>query len=153
MPSKRAVPPVKPSTRKQSKQQQPAWNAPPWPEVLQEARRRFRIKPLRPGQREVLEAVFAGRSVLGILPTGGGKSLTYQVPALFLPRPVVVVSPLIALMEDQEQKAEAARIVVEKLDSTITHKESEAAHAEIAEGVAQLMYVPRSGWRIRSSWR
>ncbi len=82
-----------------------------------EARERFGIQRFRPGQREVLEAVFAGRSTLAILPTGGGKSLTYQLPALFLPRPVVVVSPLIALMQDQEQKAEAAEIAVEKVDS------------------------------------
>ncbi|GAC1417722.1 MAG: RecQ family ATP-dependent DNA helicase [Acidobacteriaceae bacterium] len=114
---------------------------PPWSEILIEARRRFGIKRLRPGQKEVLESVFAGRSTLAILPTGAGKSLTYQLPALFLPRPVVVVSPLIALMQDQEQKAEAADIAVEKLDSTITQKESETAHAEIAKGIAQLIYV------------
>ena len=108
---------------------------------MKEARERFGIQRLRPGQREVLEAVFAGRDVLAIMPTGGGKSLTYQLPALFLPRPVVVVSPLIALMQDQEQKAEAADIAVEKVDSTITQTEAAEAKQDIRRGTAQLIYV------------
>ena len=77
----------------------------PWPALLREARSRFGIQRFRPGQREVLEAVFTGRDALGLIPTGAGKSLTYQLPALFLPRPVLVVCPLIALMQDQQEKA------------------------------------------------
>ena len=69
---------------------------PDWKKVVLAARKRFGIKGFRPGQKEILEAVFAGRDVLGLMPTGGGKSLTYQLPALFLEHPVVVVSPLIA---------------------------------------------------------
>jgi ATP-dependent DNA helicase RecQ len=118
-----------------------AKRVPPWPELLKEARERFGIKRFRPGQREVLESVFAGTDTLAILPTGAGKSLTYQLPALFLPRPVVVVSPLIALMQDQEQKAEAAEIAVEKVDSTITQTQAAEAKSEIREGTAQLIYV------------
>ena len=140
MPSQKTPTRTRP-TRKQVTSKPTGRKTPPWPEILQEARRRFGITRLRPGQREVLEAVFAGRSALAILPTGAGKSLTYQLPALFLPRPVLVVSPLVALMQDQEQKAEAADIAVEKLDSTITQLESNTAHAEIAEGTAQLIYV------------
>ncbi|HVG26960.1 MAG TPA: RecQ family ATP-dependent DNA helicase, partial [Acidobacteriaceae bacterium] len=113
----------------------------PWPEILREARRRFGIRGLRPGQREILDAVFAGRDVLGILPTGAGKSLTYQLPALFLGRPVVVVSPLIALMQDQQEKAAGASIAVEKIDSTLTSTQAEAATEDIAEGIPQLIYV------------
>ena len=109
--------------------------------VLQEAQRRFGIRRFRPGQREVLEAVFAGRDTLAIMPTGAGKSLTYQLPALFLPRPVVVVSPLIALMQDQQEKAANADIQVEKLDSTQTEKQKQTAQAEIDKGIAQLIYV------------
>ena len=112
-----------------------------WTKALHEARRRFGIKAFRSGQREVLEAVFAGRSTLAIMPTGSGKSLTYQLPALFLPKPVVVVSPLIALMQDQQEKAKAAEIVVEKLDSTLTHREVITAAEEIDRGEAQLIYV------------
>ena len=57
------------------------------------ARERFGIEELRPGQRAILEEVIRGRDVLAILPTGGGKSLTYQLPALALPGATVVVSP------------------------------------------------------------
>ena len=112
-----------------------------WGRVLGTARERFGIERLRPGQREVMEAIFAGRDVLALMPTGSGKSLCYQLPALFLPKPVVVVSPLIALMEDQKQKAEEAEIAVEKLDSTLNAEEKAEAEAHIAEGSAQLLYV------------
>ncbi|HEY2733462.1 MAG TPA: DEAD/DEAH box helicase, partial [Polyangiales bacterium] len=67
-----------------------------WPAVLRQARNRFGIHGWRPGQRELLEAVLQGKDAIGVLPTGAGKSLTYQLPALLLSAPVVVVSPLIA---------------------------------------------------------
>ena len=110
-------------------------------EVLTQARTHFGIKRFRPGQREVIESVFAGRDTLALMPTGAGKSLTYQLPALFLPRPVVVVSPLISLMQDQQLKAEDAEIVVEKLDSTLTGEQAEHAAADIREHKAQLIYA------------
>lgn len=113
----------------------------PWPRILHEARRRFGIRGFRPGQRELLEAVFGGRSALGIMPTGAGKSLTYQLPALFLPKPIVVVSPLIALMQDQQAKAEHAEIVVEKIDSTLRAKDAREIAELIDEGIPQLIYV------------
>ena len=112
-----------------------------WAEILKTAQERFGIKRFRLGQGEVLAEIFAGRSVLGLMPTGSGKSLTYQLPALFLPRPVVVVSPLIALMQDQEERAEQAEIVVEKMDSTMTKREAREAEEEIDKGLAQLIYV------------
>ena len=113
----------------------------PWAEIEREARKRFGIKRFRSGQREVLEEVFRGRSVMGLMPTGSGKSLTYQMPAVFLPKPVVVVSPLIALMQDQQERAEDAHMVVEKMDSTMTAKEARTAEEEIDTGKAQLIYV------------
>ncbi len=112
-----------------------------WKSILKEARTRFGIKGFRAGQREVLEGVFAGKSVLAIMPTGAGKSLTYQLPALFLPKPVVVVSPLIALMQDQQEKAEQAHIAVDKIDSTLTCVEAEAAADHIERSSSQLIYV------------
>src|SRR3954470_1232435 len=78
-----------------------------WADLYAEAER-FGVSRFRPGQRQVMEAVLAGRNVLGIMPTGAGKSLCYQLPAMFLTKPVVVVSPLIALMQDQQEKLEAA---------------------------------------------
>ena len=113
----------------------------PWPRILHVAQQRFRIQRFRPGQREVLESVFRGRNTLALMPTGAGKSLTYQLPALFLPKPVVVVSPLIALMQDQQEKAADAKINVEKLDSTLRKSEAAQAEEEIREGEAQLIYV------------
>ena len=113
----------------------------PWARILHEAQKRFSIKRFRPGQREVLESVFKGRNTLALMPTGAGKSLTYQLPSLFLPHPVVVVSPLIALMQDQQEKAEQADVVVEKLDSTIRKAAAAKAEREIADGSAQLIYV------------
>lgn len=112
-----------------------------WSAILGEAQKRFGIKRFRSGQKEILAEVFAGRSVLGLLPTGAGKSLTYQLPALFLPRPVVVISPLIALMQDQQEKAEQADIAVEKIDSTLTQSEIRHAGEAIDGGLAQLIYV------------
>ncbi len=113
----------------------------PWKSIVKEARTRFGIKSFRPGQREVLEGILAGQSVLAIMPTGAGKSLTYQLPALFLPQPVIVVSPLIALMQDQQEKAEKADIAVDKIDSTLTTVEASDAAHHIEQSSSQLIYV------------
>ncbi len=112
-----------------------------WPDLLREARTRFHIQRFRPGQREVIASVLSGQDTLALMPTGAGKSLTYQLPALFLPKPVIVVSPLIALMQDQQEKAAQADVVVEKLDSTARRADREQAHRDIAENSAQLIYV------------
>ena len=112
-----------------------------WTRILHQAQTRFGIKRFRPGQKQVLESVLQGRNTLALMPTGAGKSLTYQLPALFLPRPVVVVSPLISLMQDQQDKAEHADIAVEKLNSTNTKKQALAAAGHIEQGAAQLIYV------------
>src|SRR3954465_3530491 len=76
---------------------------------------RFGFDAFRPGQQRVVEALLAGRSALAVFPTGGGKSLCYQLPALLLDGVTVVVSPLIALMKDQidflvERGVDAARL-------------------------------------------
>ena len=113
----------------------------PWNELLSEARKRFGVKQLRPGQCEVLEAIFGGRDVLAVMPTGSGKSLCYQLPALFLPKLVVVVSPLLALMQDQKDKAEDAEIAVQKVDSTLSAAEQREAKQQIEDGIPRLLYV------------
>lgn len=68
-------------------------------EALARARAVLRIRDLRPGQAEVIESVLSGRDTLAVMPTGSGKSLTYQLPSLWLPGPTLVVSPLLALIE------------------------------------------------------
>ncbi len=71
------------------------------------ARDRFGIRKLRPEQRRAIRAVLDGRDTLAVLPTGYGKSLIYQVPAMMFDRPTLVASPLIALMQDQHRALKA----------------------------------------------
>jgi ATP-dependent DNA helicase RecQ len=108
--------------------------------LLQLARERFGVKGFRPGQRELIEAVLRGENVLGILPTGAGKSLTYQLPALLFGRPVLVVSPLISLMQDQQEKLSELDISAAKLNSTLKTSE-ERALVEEMDGSHELIYV------------
>lgn len=112
-----------------------------WPRIERRAKQRFGVAEFRPGQRELIAAVMSGRNALGVMPTGAGKSLAYQLPALFLPHATVVVSPLIALMQDQQEKSEDARVAAVKLDSTLTAREARDAAGEIAEGEAQIVFV------------
>jgi len=112
-----------------------------WSRLHREAEQRFGVKKFRPGQREIIECVLRQHDVVGILPTGAGKSLTYQLPALLLPKSVVVVSPLISLMQDQQEKAEDAEIDAAKLDSTLTTSETRNTVQEIREGEHDLIYV------------
>lgn len=102
---------------------------------------RFGIKRFRPGQTDVLRSVLQRRDTLAILPTGGGKSLTYQLPALALEGTTVVVSPLIALMQDQVEKLRANGIAVALVNSTLTDKEMRDALRGIGEGEHKLAYV------------
>jgi ATP-dependent DNA helicase RecQ len=105
------------------------------------ARTHFGVRLFWPGQLTLIEGVLAGRNQLGILPTGGGKSLCFQLPALFLPRATVVVSPLIALMKDQTTRLEEQNIPAAKLDSTLTAAEERQAVAEIGQGERDIVYV------------
>lgn len=111
-----------------------------WSRLLAEAER-FGIQHFRPGQRAIIEAVLSGRDVIGIMPTGSGKSLTFQLPALVLPNPTLIVSPLIALMQDQAEKAAEAEIGVAKLNSTLTTTEEREICEAIVEGEEKLIYV------------
>jgi ATP-dependent DNA helicase RecQ len=112
-----------------------------WTRVRREANARFGVRSFHPGQAELIEAVFQGRDAFGILPTGAGKSLCFQLPALFLPKPTIVVSPLIALMKDQRDHLTEAAVEVTKLDSTLGAAAARAARDEVADGRSKVIYV------------
>lgn len=101
----------------------------------------FRLNGLRPGQRELLDAVLAGRSALGVLPTGHGKSLVYQAAALLLGGLTVVVSPLIALMRDQCSALAALGVPAARFDSTLEPEERAEVLRGAADGSLRLLYV------------
>jgi ATP-dependent DNA helicase RecQ len=108
-------------------------------EIRQLARQRFGIGRLHREQERAIQAVLGGHDVLLILPTGGGKSLCYQLPSLILPRPTVVVSPLLALLEDQYLKLLQLNVPAVRLDSTIGAADRRAALARIAKGGSLLV--------------
>jgi ATP-dependent DNA helicase RecQ len=112
-----------------------------WDEVRRAAEERFGVTAFRPGQRELVEAALAGEDALGILPTGAGKSLCYQLPALFIPGLTVVVSPLISLMQDQAQKLGDAELAAARLDSGQSASERRAAERAVARGHAEFVFV------------
>ena len=101
----------------------------------------FKMRGLRPGQAEIIEAVLAGRDTLAVMPTGSGKSLTYQLPSLVLPGPTIVVSPLLALIEDQVGKLQAAGVPVARIDSTRTAKERAADLEAVRAGTTKLVII------------
>ena len=105
------------------------------------ARSRFGIQRFRAGQEQVISAVLAGRCVLAVMPTGAGKSLTYQLPALLLEGTTVVVSPLIALMQDQVEKLRDLGVEVARLDSTLTDREIRRTLRQIEGGDHKLAFV------------
>ena len=78
----------------------------------------FGFDDFRPGQEEVVDALLAGRSVLTVMPTGSGKSLCYQVPALVLGGLTLVVSPLVALMQDQVSALRLAGVTADTINSS-----------------------------------
>jgi ATP-dependent DNA helicase RecQ len=110
-------------------------------ELRREARERFGVRRFRPGQEGIIERVLQGKNVLGVMPTGSGKSLCFQLPALVLPHATVVVSPLIALMQDQQEKADGAAMAATTLNSSLTAGEERTAAKEIRAGAAEIIYV------------
>ncbi|WP_299838089.1 DNA helicase RecQ [uncultured Jannaschia sp.] len=101
----------------------------------------FGFDAFRPGQAEIVEAVMAGRDVLAIMPTGGGKSLCYQLPAICRPGLTVVISPLIALMRDQVRALQAAGVCAGALTSGNTEEETETVWQAIEDGRLKLLYI------------
>ncbi len=111
------------------------------PAVQQILQSRFGFSRLKPQQIPVVEAVLAGKNVLVILPTGTGKSLCYQLPALVLPGCTVVVSPLIALMQDQVQKLCNRGIAASCINSTLSRDEQRRRLTRLRKGKIKLLYI------------
>ncbi len=122
--------------------------------LLAELERHFGFDAFHAGQRPVIEDVLAGRPTVAVMPTGAGKSLCYQLPALLLPGLTVVVSPLIALMKDQVDGLRAKGISADFVNSSQSREEQRAVFDRIGTGETRLVYVAperfRSGAFLRA---
>lgn len=110
-------------------------------EISEALKRYWGYDRLRPLQREAMECVLRGRDSIVVLPTGGGKSLCYQVPALLLPGLTLVVSPLISLMKDQIDALAACGVPAGRLDSSLSAGERNRVSRELGAGGLRLLYV------------
>src|SRR3990167_3356806 len=101
----------------------------------------FGFSGYRHGQEEAIRAIMAGRDALIVMPTGAGKSLCYQLPALCLPGVTIIVSPLIALMKDQVDDLQKKNIPASFINSMLTTSEIDRRLADVASGNTKLLYV------------
>ena len=101
----------------------------------------FGFKKFRPGQLEIIDAVACGENVLAIMPTGGGKSLCFQLPALLNDGLTVVISPLIALMRDQVRGLKAVGVTAGAITSGNTKEELDQVFSQIISGDLKLLYL------------
>ena len=115
--------------------------APPHHDLERELLKHFGHAGFREGQRQVVETLLAGRSALAVFPTGGGKSLCYQLPAILMEGITLVVSPLIALMKDQVDVLQKRGIAAARLDSTLTPAETASIYEGLSTGKLKLLYV------------
>src|SRR5690349_11948395 len=113
----------------------------PAAQLLKELKRTFGYDEFRPGQLEIITGVLDRRDTFALLPTGGGKSLTYQLPALLLPGVTLVVSPLIALMHDQVERLHAFGVAATFINSALDAEERARREAAVAAGDVKLLYV------------
>ncbi len=118
-------------------------------EKLRVLRQFFGSAKFRPGQEEAIDAILRGRDVLCVMPTGAGKSLCYELPALLLPGTTLVVSPLIALMKDQTGQLARRGIPAAALHSGLSRKEIRRTLQKARQGKIKLLYL--SPERLRSS--
>ena len=111
----------------------PDWQAP--------LKSTFGFEQLREGQQSVVEAILAGRSAAAIFPTGSGKSLCYQLPALLLPHLTLVVSPLLALMQDQVAFLRSKGVAAASLDSTLSRDELTATQQGVRSDEIKILFI------------
>ena len=107
-------------------------------ELLQ---RIFGYRDFRPGQEELIDGILSGRDVFGIMPTGGGKSMCYQIPALLLPGITFVISPLISLMHDQVMALKVAGVPAAYINSTLSGPQVQAVYRNLLAGRYKIVYI------------
>lgn len=111
------------------------------PRALEALNRYFGYDSFRPGQSGIVSAILAGRDVLGVMPTGAGKSICYQIPAAILPGVAIVISPLISLMRDQVDALNDVGLPAAFINTTQTPDEQELVFAQALSGQIKLLYV------------
>jgi ATP-dependent DNA helicase RecQ len=116
-------------------------------DALAALRQHFGFESFREGQREVISAILEGRDTVVVMPTGGGKSLCYQLPALMKEGATVVVSPLIALMKDQVDALHARNLPATFINSSITFEEQKERIRGVRQGLYKLVYVAPERFR------
>ncbi len=123
--------------------------APTPEEVLSEV---FGYPAFRPGQREIIDAVLAGRDCVGVMPTGAGKSMTFQIPARILGGTTLVVSPLIALMKDQVDALREVGVRAACLNSSLDAEERSRVVGELKRGEIEVLYAAPEGLQASVAW-
>ncbi len=101
----------------------------------------FGYQSFRPGQKEIIELILNHHHTLGVLPTGGGKSICYQVPGLMLEGTTIVISPLISLMKDQVDQLKAMGIAAAYLNSSLTAQAQKEIEQQLVDGELKFLYV------------
>ncbi len=121
----------------------PHVDAPAFPEsiLLTALSKTFGYATFRPHQREIVESILLGKDVLAIMPTGGGKSLCYQLPARMAAGTAVVISPLISLMKDQVDSARDNNMAAAYLNSSLTTSQAAGVYRQLREGALDLLYI------------
>ena len=111
------------------------------PRALEALNRYFGYDSFRPGQSGIVSAILAGRDVLGVMPTGAGKSICYQIPAAILPGVAIVISPLISLMRDQVDALNDVGLPAAFINTTQTPDEQDLVFAQALSGQIKLLYA------------
>ncbi|MBA4601909.1 DNA helicase RecQ [Thermoactinomyces mirandus] len=101
----------------------------------------FGFSSFRNGQKKIIESILAGYHTMGIMPTGGGKSICYQIPALLFPGITLVISPLISLMKDQVDSLRQLNIAATYINSSLSRAEVERRMGKLKEGAYKLLYI------------
>lgn len=110
-------------------------------EMLEVLQKYYGYTAFRPGQEEVIRHLLAKRDALAVMPTGAGKSICYQVPALMMPGITLVISPLISLMQDQVRSLLSIGVRGAYLNSTLTPRQLQLATANARRGVYKIIYA------------